>query len=560
MAQPELVKDIEARVKKSGDTMTGNLIGKYFQGTWLQTTSITDLGSSPSKIAVIKDDGWIYYRTPSELAKDIGLTNSNYVRSFYETNEYFDSFTSNNLVGINYCGAGTGGEFYIGREWGKNSDGNNFGMQLRFSGWNGQLYTRSFNGWGAQWSDWLTYLNNTNFGNYALPLTGGTLTGRLYIKISGNQILLGDDQYKKTILRNDGSDFWLLVSDVGSNEFNNLRPFRFNLSSGQVYISHGLNITGGTFNYSSIQSGSSNADRNVWFSTSSNRGTPCFNDNFKYNPSTNTLTVGNVKGTISSSYYLKGRTYWESWANNGNYSGVQYLQGQLASSTTPTANKVYLGSSGEYSVISAPTNTYQNGGTNNPCNVMLLRFYWGTTYFREISSSPNNDTIMTRNVKNGSSDPWRRIWQEGESVTGAVWNDYAECREADTIEPGYVLVETGDDSLTKSTERLSPFAGVSSDTWGFSQGETDKAKTPIAVAGRVLVYPWQDRNNYKPGDCVCAAPEGKVDIMTREEIIQYPDRIVGTVSSVPTYDKWGGGEKADREPVDVNGRIWIKIK
>lgn len=155
---------------------------------------------------------------------------------------------------------------------------------------------------------------------------------------------------------------------------------------------------------------------------------------------------------------------------------------------------------------------------------------------------------------------WKRIWVEGNSVTSAVWNDYAECREADTIEPGYVLIETGNDTLTKSTERLSPFAGVSSDTWGFSQGETDKAKTPIAVAGRVLVYPWQDRNNYKPGDCVCAAPEGKVDIMTREEIIQYPDRIVGTVSSVPTYDKWGGGENADREPVNVNGRIWIKVR
>lgn len=153
-----------------------------------------------------------------------------------------------------------------------------------------------------------------------------------------------------------------------------------------------------------------------------------------------------------------------------------------------------------------------------------------------------------------------RSWTQGDSVTGAVWNDYAECREADTIEPGYVLVETGDDTLTKSTERLSPFAGVSSDTWGFSQGETNKAKTPIAVAGRVLVYPWQDRNNYKPGDCVCAAPDGKVDIMTREEVIQYPDRIVGTVSSVPTYDKWGGGETADREPVDVDGRIWIKVR
>lgn len=160
----------------------------------------------------------------------------------------------------------------------------------------------------------------------------------------------------------------------------------------------------------------------------------------------------------------------------------------------------------------------------------------------------------------GGWQGWYRMWCEGNAVTGAVWNDYAECREADTIEPGYVLVETGDDTLTKSIERLSPFAGVSSDTWGFSQGETDKAKTPIAVAGRVLVYPWQDRNNYKPGDCVCAAPDGKVDIMTREEVIQYPDRIVGTVSSVPTYDKWGGGEAADRDPVDVNGRIWIKVR
>ena len=199
MAQPKVIKDIEARVKIAGDTMTGNLIGKYFQGTWLQTTSVADLGSSPSKIAVIRDDGWIYYRTPSELSKDIGLT-GNYVSSFYQPEEYFNTLTDNNLACINYCGTSTSGYFYIGREWGQNSDGNNFGMQIRFSGWNGQLYTRSFNGWGAQWSDWITYLNNTNFGNYALPLAGGTLTGRLYLKIMDNKILLGNDQYKKAIL------------------------------------------------------------------------------------------------------------------------------------------------------------------------------------------------------------------------------------------------------------------------------------------------------------------------------------------------------------------------
>lgn len=155
---------------------------------------------------------------------------------------------------------------------------------------------------------------------------------------------------------------------------------------------------------------------------------------------------------------------------------------------------------------------------------------------------------------------WNRIWVAGNSVTSAVWNDYAECRKTDSQEPGYVMFEKGDDSLSKTIERLQHFAGVVSDTWGFSQGETDEAKTNIAVAGRVLAYPYQDRNNYKPGDCVCAAPGGKVDIMTREEIIQYPDRIVGTVSCVPDYEEWGGGELADRDPVKVNGRIWIKVK
>ena len=161
-----------------------------------------------------------------------------------------------------------------------------------------------------------------------------------------------------------------------------------------------------------------------------------------------------------------------------------------------------------------------------------------------------------------STGSWEthKLWKSGDAVTGAVWNDYAEYRESDCEEFGYVLMENGDDTLSKTTERLSHFAGISSDTWGFSQGETDKAKTPIAVAGRVLAYPYQNRNNYKPGDCVCAAPGGTVDIMTREEIINWPDRVVGTVSCVPDYEEWGGGKNADRDPVKVNGRIWIKVK
>ena len=142
----------------------------------------------------------------------------------------------------------------------------------------------------------------------------------------------------------------------------------------------------------------------------------------------------------------------------------------------------------------------------------------------------------------------------GSKVYGAVWNDYAEYRVSEITEPGRVICENGDDTLSLAIERLQPGAEIISDTYGFAIGETDKAKTPIAVSGRVLAYPYEDRNSYKPGDAVCAAPGGTVSKMSREEIMTYPERIIGTVSAIPTYETWGTGN------VQVNNRIWIKIK
>ena len=85
-------------------------------------------------------------------------------------------------------------------------------------------------------------------------------------------------------------------------------------------------------------------------------------------------------------------------------------------------------------------------------------------------------------------------------------------------------------------------------------GADDEHQTPVAVAGRVLVYPYQPRENYHAGMAVCSAPGGTVDIMTREEIRDYPDCIVGIVSEIPQYERWG------TDQVEVNGRIWIKVK
>ena len=63
---------LDSKMDKSGGTFTGNVAGKYFTGTWLQTTEATDLGRVPGKIAVLDESGWVYYRTPAELLADIG--------------------------------------------------------------------------------------------------------------------------------------------------------------------------------------------------------------------------------------------------------------------------------------------------------------------------------------------------------------------------------------------------------------------------------------------------------------------------------------------------------
>lgn len=143
----------------------------------------------------------------------------------------------------------------------------------------------------------------------------------------------------------------------------------------------------------------------------------------------------------------------------------------------------------------------------------------------------------------------------GSKVYGAVWNDYAEYRICnENYCAGRVVCENGDDTLSVASERLQPGASIVSDTFGFAIGETDEAKCPVAVSGRVLAFPYEERSTFIPGEAVCAAPNGTVSRMTREEVREYPERIIGTVSAIPNYEFWG------EDNIPVAGRIWIKVR
>ena len=148
----------------------------------------------------------------------------------------------------------------------------------------------------------------------------------------------------------------------------------------------------------------------------------------------------------------------------------------------------------------------------------------------------------------------------GNKVYNAVWNDYAECREVETLEAGRCVTETESGVMALTEGRLQAGCRITSDTFGACMGETATARTPIAVAGRVLAYPFRDRNAYHLGDALCSAPGGTVDVMTREEVREYPERMIGTVSEIPKYDVWMGGTQENPQPVEVNGRIWVYVR
>lgn len=74
---------LDGKLDKTGGTLTGNLIGKYITGTWLQSTAAANLGKTPGKIAVLDDAGWVYYRTPAEILADIGAAAAGHTHDCY---------------------------------------------------------------------------------------------------------------------------------------------------------------------------------------------------------------------------------------------------------------------------------------------------------------------------------------------------------------------------------------------------------------------------------------------------------------------------------------------
>lgn len=114
-------------------------------------------------------------------------------------------------------------------------------------------------------------------GTY-LPLTGGTISGNLTVQ---------------------GTLTATSSKAIGDKNGLDISTAYLKLSGGTVTGNLTVSKSSG-FNYTGMANGTDNTNRNVWFSDSSNRGKPVYNDKFKYNPSTDVLTVGSITGNATT--------------------------------------------------------------------------------------------------------------------------------------------------------------------------------------------------------------------------------------------------------------------
>lgn len=565
-----------------------NLKANYIESSWLKTTATTEV-SSTNRIAVLSDDGWIYWMKPSKFAAS-GHTHSNATTS---AAGFMSAADKTKLDGIASGATKVTSSTVEGWGYTKNT-GTVTSVKVKINGVEKGPVTTS--GTIDLGSGYLTshqsVTNNAPTLAWGTTSTIGTIGGTaLTVKMPGNPntdthwttglfigasntkanaaatnpyIKLYDNDTKRAEFKITGSGATTVTSDangnitISSTDTNTDTNTSHNHSAGVGLTGSGSAGTSGntyTYKVNLVNETKASNEASYTAGAASKFYAVQLDKNNKlgvYVPWTDTNTdtgytslsvtgTGSVVTNVSGS----GRALTVT-------KGTHVLTGgsQTTTSNADGGSNVFTftKSDGTSSTFTVKNGSKGNTGPTGPT---------GPTGYMGSVSSTSSKIYVAGVTSSGASTLYcnTSVYCSGSVLYGAAWNDYAEYREVnETIEPGRVVVETGKGDLVLATERLQPGAEVISDTYGFCIGETKNSKTPIAVTGRVLVYTLEDRNSFAAGDPVCAGPNGTVSRMTRDEVREYPDRIIGTVSEIPSYDTWGAGN------VKINNRIWIRIK
>ena len=373
---------------KSGGTITGAL---EVNGALTKSgKTVTYLTSTPVSGQILVADGTSGgiktsgYTIAKSVPSDAVFTDKNVQTSQANTTKIF-------LAGTSTSGTSTGTLSY---------DSN---VYLTTTA--GVLHATTFEG---NLSGTATKANQDGDGNVIkttyLKLSGGNVTGPVTFGdsvladeiITGSLIVNGDARFANTIngsisgsatsATKDGngniiSSTYMKLSGTNTNSATNT-------FSGVNTFSNSVTFSNKFFNYSGIEVGTTDTARVVWFADAAYAGKPCYDNDFKYNPATNVLTVGSITGSAASatkatqdgsgniitSYYTPISTAvtnvaYDSTNNkitktiNGlttEVVTVATIKSAIGSLKNPNALKVRV-----YSGTSTPTDTSYDGSTAN---------------------------------------------------------------------------------------------------------------------------------------------------------------------------------------------------
>ena len=497
-----------AQINTTGLKVGSSSIGTngYIEGTWLKTTANIS-SNKAGNFAIIRDGGWIYSRTAAEARQDMGLSTAMHFIGKATVDITDGSTVDPKITGYT---TKTAGDVIIDKS-------------------NSYEYVWTLEGkWERLGPDGSYSVVGHNHDNSYVKKTGDTMTGDLTAPTFHGNLKGNAD----TATKFASAQSITLTGDV----------------TGTASSQAGWSITT-TLSNSGVTSGTYGPTGNVNGSNGATISVP-------------QITV-DAKGRVTS---IVNRTYTSvNTDTNTTYSAGTGLS--LSGTTFNHSNTITAGSVGTAQspshggTFKIPKITYDAQGhitEATTVNITLPVDY--NTDTKVTTAAQTSSTIYVTGTPStgtvtGTLQYNENVYISGNVMYGACWNDYAEYRISDCQEPGRVICENGDDTLSLATERLQPAGNVISDTFGFAIGETEQAKTPIAVSGRVLAYPYESREEFKKniGRPVCSGPNGTVSIMTDKEYRDKGYCAIGTISAVPDYEEWGAGK------VKVNGRVWIKV-
>jgi hypothetical protein len=229
-------------------------------------------------------------------------------------------------------------------------------------------------------------------------------------------------------------------------------------------------------------------------------------------------------------------------ANSIHIGGVQLSTASGALTITDSANNATLFTITDAGVVSAPVSF----ATPSIALSAGTATTGSGTIFRTTAATPT----PSGNYKVVVDD-----YLYATRVYSTVWNDIADFIEVQPeleVEFGrvYVMNEDGTYAVAPSYN-AEGIIGIASDTFGFGVGQKDETinQVPIAIGGFVLAFV---DAVYRTGTALTTDRYGGLTVMTKQDKMEYPERIVATFWKPETEAIWNG--------ISVNGRHWVKVR